>query len=63
MKKADAVARLLEGAAEFAQCYVKLAHELMAAGVPEPVARDEARCAALTAVICDEEEEREAWQR
>lgn len=63
MKKDAAVARLIDGAAEFARCYVKLAHELMAAGVEEPIAREEARCAALTAVVWDEEEEREAWQR
>jgi hypothetical protein len=56
--------RLAENAAAFARCYTALVKALLAEGVPEDVAREEARATALIAAFSEDEEGRhEPWER
>lgn len=58
----DAVRGLIENATLFAKCYTALTEALMAEGVPEDVARDEARMTALYAALFPEDEDSlERW--
>lgn len=58
-----ALAQLGVGARMFARCYAILVEAMMSEGVPEPIAREEARHAAMQAAFWIPEDDPEPWER
>ena len=61
MTRAEALDILRAHSRDFARCYVALVEALLHEGVPEEVARFEARCMAAAAL--DQPAQEDAWRR